>query len=247
MSSKKALNLSRYYSINFNKTKRQKKSIKFIIIHYTGMKKESKAIQKLCDYRSKVSSHYFIKNNGKTLNLVPDLYEAWHAGNSRWKKFKSLNQHSIGIEISNPGHDHGYKKFSSKQILSLIKLLRHLIKKYKIEKKDILGHSDIAPSRKKDPGEKFPWKELSKKKLCIWHNLNENKIKTYRKTRLSSHNENIFFKNLHKIGFRKIKNINLDQNNKYMVKAFQRRFRQALVNGKIDLECLLISKNLIKS
>jgi len=247
MSSKKALNLTRYYSINFSKTKRQKKSIKFIIIHYTGMKKESKAIEKLCDYRSKVSSHYFIKNNGKTLNLVPDLYEAWHAGNSRWKKLKSLNQYSIGIEINNPGHDHGYKNFSSKQILSLIKLLRYLIKKYKIKKKNILGHSDIAPGRKKDPGEKFPWKELSKKKLCIWHNLNENKIKIYRNTRLSLSNENIFLKNLCKIGFCKIKNINQNLNKKYIVEAFQRRFRQTLVNGKIDLECLLISKNLLKS
>ena len=110
-----------------------------------------------------------------------------------------------------------------------------------------MGHSDIAPLRKKDPGEKFPWKELSKKKLCIWHNLNENKIKIYRNTRLSLSNENIFLKNLCKIGFCKIKNINQNLNKKYIVEAFQRRFRQTLVNGKIDLECLLISKNLLKS
>ena len=151
------LNLSRNYSQNFNPIKRRKKIIKFIIIHYTGMRSESKAIKKLCDNKSKVSSHYFIKNNGKVINLVPDLYEAWHAGTSKWRKITSLNKYSIGIEISNPGHEHGYKKFSVKQLFSLKKILKYLIKKYKIKLENVLGHSDIAPYRKKDPGEKFPW------------------------------------------------------------------------------------------
>ena len=92
MSSKLALNLSRCYSINFDPQKRTKKKIVFIIIHYTGMKKESEALERLCNYKSKVSSHYFIKNNGKVLNLVPDLYEAWHAGKSNWRKLTSLNK-----------------------------------------------------------------------------------------------------------------------------------------------------------
>ena len=90
--------------------------------------------------------------------MVPDLYIAWHAGKSRWKHYKSLNINSIGLEISNPGHDHNYKKFSKKQINSILKLTKFLIKKYKIQPQNILGHSDIAPYRKKDPGEKFPWK-----------------------------------------------------------------------------------------
>ena len=176
MSSKLALNLTKYYSNNFNLRKRIKKKIIFIIIHYTGMKNESDAIEKLCNYKSKVSSHYFIKNSGNVLNLVPDLYVAWHAGKSNWKKFKSLNKFSIGIEISNPGHEHNYKKFTPKQILSLIKLLRYLKKKYNIKNQNILGHSDIAPNRKKDPGEKFPWQKLAKKNLCKWHNLSLYKI-----------------------------------------------------------------------
>ena len=120
MSNKLGLNLSKNYSINFDLPKRDKKKIIFIILHYTGMKKESEAIKRLCDSKSKVSSHYFLKNNGEILNLVPDLYTAWHAGKSEWKKIKSLNKYSIGIEISNPGHDYKYKKFSSSQILSLI-------------------------------------------------------------------------------------------------------------------------------
>ena len=169
MSLKIGLNLTTNYSINFNYPKRRKNLIKFVIIHYTGMKNESKAIQKLCDSKSKVSSHYFIKSDGKILSLVPDLYEAWHAGKSNWKGLKYLNKFSIGIEIHNPGHEHGYKKFKLKQISSVKKLLMHLIKKYKIKTNCILGHSDIAPNRKKDPGERFPWKNLAKDNLCLWH------------------------------------------------------------------------------
>ena len=116
--------MSLNYSINFNIPKRSKKLIKFIIIHYTGMKSESKAIEKLCDSSSKVSAHYFIKYNGKLLNLVPDLYEAWHAGKSSWKNLKGLNKYSIGIEINNPGHSYGYPKFKKKQISTLKKLLK---------------------------------------------------------------------------------------------------------------------------
>ena len=185
------LNLTRKYSINFSLPKRAKKLIKFIIIHYTGMKKETDAIKRLCDMKAKVSSHYFIKNNGGLVNLVPDLYEAWHAGKSGWKKFRSLNKYSIGIEINNPGHEHGYKKFSSKQIHTLIKLLRYLVKKYNIKKQNILGHSDIAPNRKKDPGEKFPWKILAGKNLSKWHDLSEIKISQHRNLKINNFEKKI--------------------------------------------------------
>ncbi len=107
------INLTKEYSLNFSLPKRVKKNLKFIVIHYTGMKKESEAIDRLCDPKFKVSSHYFIKYNGNILNLVPDLYTSWHAGKSRWGKYNSLNKYSIGIEISNPGHNYGYKRFNS--------------------------------------------------------------------------------------------------------------------------------------
>ena len=239
MSTKIGLNLTKHYSINFNLPKRNNNLIHFIIIHYTGMKKESDAIKKLCNQKSKVSSHYFIKNSGEVLILVPDLFEAWHAGKSSWGKYKFLNKYSIGIEIHNPGHEHGYKKFNPNQISSLKKLLNFLIKKYKIKSKNILGHSDIAPDRKKDPGEKFPWKELSKSNLCIWHKLNRKNIKKFRKKKISVEKENIFFKNLRKLGY----SIN---NRKNVTMAFQRKFRQDLIDGKIDKECLIISENLLK-
>ena len=197
MYQKIGLKMATSYSPNFNLPKRAKNRIKFIIIHYTGMKKESAAIKRLQDPKSKVSSHYLIKRNGEIINLVPDLFEAWHAGVSSWKHFKSLNKNSIGIEITNPGHQHGYKKFSKKQIFSLQKLLNILVKKYKIKKKYILGHSDISPGRKKDPGEKFPWEMLAKNKLSFWHNLDQKKIKKFRKKILLTRiDENLFLKNL---------------------------------------------------
>jgi N-acetylmuramoyl-L-alanine amidase len=120
------------YSPNFEIKKRKINQIKFIIFHYTGMKKESDAISRLTDPYSKVSSHYLIRKNGQIITLVPDLYIAWHAGHSLWKNLKYLNKNSIGIEICNPGHDTNYEKFSKKQIKSILKLTKFLIKKYKI-------------------------------------------------------------------------------------------------------------------
>ena len=241
---KRSINTTSSYSPNFDLKKRKKKQIKFIIFHYTGMKKEQDAIYKLIDESSNVSCHYFVKKNGEILNLVPDLYTAWHAGISRWKNYKSLNRYSIGIEISNRGHDYKYDKFSKKQINSILKLSNYLIKKYKINRKHILGHSDISPDRKKDPGEKFPWKYLSKKKIGYFHSLNEKKLEKFRNQKLSTYEENIFIKNLYKIGYSKnLKKIN--NNYKTILStAFQRRFRPNLVNGIIDKECYIISKNL---
>ena len=237
------------YSPNFNSKKRFLKQIKFIIFHYTGMKSESDALNRLTDIQSNVSSHYLIKDNGEIVRLVPDLYIAWHAGKSSWKNYKSLNQNSIGIEITNPGHEHAYKKFSQKQISSLLKLSKFLIKKYKISSKNILGHSDIAVLRKKDPGEKFPWEYLSKNKIGIWHTLNRQDLIKNRKLKINREEEKLFFNNLFKIGYSKKKQREISKS-KYLrelAKTFQRRFRQELVDGKIDQECLLISKNIIKA
>ena len=243
-----SLKIQTNYSPNFDLKKRKKTNIKFLIFHYTGMKNEFDAINKLTNFKSDVSCHYFIKNNGETFVMVPDSYIAWHAGKSSWKHYKSLNKYSIGIEINNPGHDYNYKKFSKKQIQSLIKLSTILIKKYKINSKNILGHSDVAPERKKDPGEKFPWKELSKQGIGLWHSLSIQSLKKNRKIELDKVGKKMFFNNLSKIGYviKKTKNSRNRKFNNYIVKAFQRRFRQELVNGKLDKECLIISNNLAK-
>ena len=117
------------YSPNFYPKKRSISKVKYLIFHYTGMKSEIGAIKKLTDKNSKVSCHYFIKKNGEIINMVPDLYIAWHAGISYWKKDKFLNSKSIGVEISNPGHEYGYKEFNKKQIKSIIMLSKKLKKK----------------------------------------------------------------------------------------------------------------------
>jgi len=234
------------YSPNFSLPKRKRNKIKFIIIHYTGMKKETAAIKRLCNPATKVSSHYFIKKNGEILNLIPDLYEAWHAGKSKWKNYNSLNKYSIGIEIHNSGHNYFCENYSSNQIRSLKILLKKLIKNYKVKKKNILGHSDISPDRKKDPGEKFPWKDLSKYKLANWHSLEEKILRKNRKIKLTRFEENQLLNNLFKIGYDKLKSQNYDSKKRILLKAFQRRYRQNLINGLADQECLLISKNLIK-
>jgi N-acetylmuramoyl-L-alanine amidase len=243
MSFKTTLN----YSPNFNSKKRLKKQVRFIILHYTGMKSEKAAITKLTNIQSQVASHYLITRSGKIINLVPDLYIAWHAGISSWKTLNSLNKNSIGIEITNPGHQFGYKKFSKKQINSLINLSKFLIKKYKINKRNILGHSDIAPDRKKDPGEKFPWAYLAKKNISIWHNLDKKKLRKLRKKKCNKIKKSLFLNNLFSIGYGKREKNNVEKNRYhiFVIKAFQRRFRSELINGKIDQECLLISQNLI--
>jgi len=238
------------YSPNFNEKKRDSSKIKFIIFHYTGMKKESEAISRLIDIKSKVSSHYLIKNNGEIVNLVPELYISWHAGVSFWKNYLSLNKNSIGIEISNPGHHFKYKNFSKKQIKSILLLSKFLIKKYKIKPQNILGHSDIAPERKKDPGEKFPWEYLYKNKIGFWHNLDKKKLVKFRMLKTNNLKKKIFYDNIHRIGYslKNFKNSRIKKRyyTKVLIKAFQRRFRQELINGKIDHECLLISQNLVK-
>ena len=236
------------YSPNFETKKRKSHHIKFIIFHYTGMEKESEAIKRLTNINSKVSSHYLIKNNGEIVIMVPDLYEAWHAGISSWKNFRSLNENSIGIEISNPGHNSNYKNFSKKQIQSLKKLSKILIEKYKINQNNTLGHSDIAPDRKKDPGENFPWKYLARFKIGKWHSLSHKTLIKNRKKKISLEDEKNFYLNLIKIGYsiKSSKKIKKDKFLKLIISAFQRRFRQELINGKIDQECLLISQNLAK-
>jgi N-acetylmuramoyl-L-alanine amidase len=242
------MKLTLNYSPNFKSQKRKANQIKFIILHYTGMKQESEAIKRLVDIKSKVSCHYLIKNNGEIVVMVPDLYEAWHAGVSAWKNFKSLNKHSIGIEISNPGHEYNYKKFSKKQIKSLKILSQFLIKKYRINQNNILGHSDIAPNRKKDPGEKFPWKYFAKLGIGKWHSLSNQILIKKRRKKINLTDKKKFFNNLSKIGY-SIKSptkLKKDQFLNLITCAFQRRFRQELINGKIDDECLAISQNLVK-
>ena len=232
------------YSPNFDQKKRSSKSIKLLVIHYTGMQSERESIMRLCNPKYKVSSHFVINQNGKIYRLVQDDQTAWHAGKSCWGKYKNLNKNSIGIELVNKGHEFDYTNFKKKQLSSLIKICKILIKKYKIKKRNIVGHSDISPLRKIDPGEKFPWKELADKKIGIWHNCKTKDLIKFRQVRISNKFKSEFINNLKKIGycFNNKKKTNFSKT----VQAFQRHYRKELINGIIDKECLIIAINILK-
>ena len=172
------------FSPNYDSKKRTVNSVQFIVFHYTGMQSERESFEKLCNPTSKVSSHYLINRRGKIFSLVQDRHVAWHAGKSCWGRYKNLNENSIGIELVNKGHQFGYTSFKKKQISILINLCKKIIKKYKIKNKNIIGHSDIAPLRKIDPGEKFPWKYLAKNKIGIWHDCEPNLLRKFRRAKV---------------------------------------------------------------
>ena len=202
------------------------------------MQSERESLKRLISPKSKVSCHYLIRRNGVIFRLVNDRNIAWHAGKSKWGKYNNLNKNSIGIELVNKGHKFGYQAFTKTQILNLVKLCKKLKKKYKIKKQFILGHSDIAPLRKIDPGEKFPWDYLSSKGIGIY----PKKIRENEKKNEKSKNLRIFFRNLQIIGYRYL---NLKFRRK-IIKNFQRKYRQEKVDGILDLETYKISQILAK-
>ena len=232
-----------YLSPNYSKKKRLTKDIKFVVIHYTGMQSEIESINRLLNKNSKVSCHYLINRKGQVFNMVPDKLVAWHAGKSKWKKFKNLNNISLGIELVNRGHNFGYQNYTNSQITTLISLCKRLKKKYKIKNSNFLGHSDIAPNRKIDPGEKFPWKKLSNLNLGIWYKKHNLKISPKDKKKLNS----MFFNNLHKIGYRYFHlNKRHKNNDRLIIRAFQQRFYPTNVSGNIDKKTFKISCFLAK-
>lgn len=139
-----------------------------IVLHYTGMKTGQAALDRLRDPEAKVSAHYLVEEDGRVFRLVAEERRAWHAGVSYWRGRRNVNGESIGIEIVNPGHEFGYRPFPEAQILSVIALLTDIRTRWDIEDRDIVGHSDIAPTRKEDPGELFPWKRLSEAGHGLW-------------------------------------------------------------------------------
>ena len=225
-------------SRNFSKKTRRLKDIQYLIIHYTGMQSARVSMERLKNPNSKVSCHYFINRNGDIYKMIDDTKVAWHAGKSKWKNIRNLNKYSIGIEIQNKGHFINYQSFPKKQISPLIILIKSLLKKYKIKKNNVLGHSDIAPLRKKDPGEKFPWNFLSSRGAAIWYP----KFKLKKTDFNSKIKRRIFFKNVHKIGYRFFNLTKKSKSDRKVIMAFQRRFLPKEVNGKITNKTLKISQ-----
>lgn len=143
------------------------RAIDTVILHYTGMETGEEAISRLCDPEAKVSAHYVVEEDGRVFRLVADDKRAWHAGISSWKGEGDINTRSVGVEIVNPGHEWGYRDFPAAQIESVAALVKSLFAAHRISPARVLGHSDVAPARKDDPGEKFPWARLSAERLAI--------------------------------------------------------------------------------
>lgn len=199
--------------------------VSILVLHYTGMQTAEAAIQRLCDPAAKVSAHYLVAEDGTILRMVQEDKRAWHAGKSYWRGHTGLNSISIGIEIVNPGHEFGYRPFPDAQMSSVIPLVAEIKERYGITRGNVVGHSDIAPARKQDPGELFPWHSLAKLRLALprpTKNLMD-----------PGWTDGGFMLALERFGYDVA-----DQG--AAVVAFQRRFRPEHIDGEIDMECRCI-------
>jgi N-acetylmuramoyl-L-alanine amidase len=199
--------------------------VSIIVLHYTGMQDAMSAINRLRDPESKVSCHYLVAEDGQILRMVAEDKRAWHAGRSWWRGMQSLNSASIGIEIVNPGHEFGYRPFPDEQVASVIRLVSDIKDRYHITRGNVVGHSDIAPARKQDPGELFPWGTLARLRLAL--------PRPTRNLMDPNWTDGGFMLALERFGYEVA-----DQ--RAAVVAFQRRFRPELIDGVIDAECRMI-------
>jgi N-acetylmuramoyl-L-alanine amidase len=200
----------------------RKLPISILVLHYTGMPDGASAIARLTDPASEVSSHYFVAEDGQVLRLVDESKRAWHAGRSHWRGVDDINSASIGIEIVNPGHEHGYRPFTEAQYQSLLPLMHDIVGRYGITRGNIVGHSDIAPTRKQDPGELFPWWKLAKLRLAMPRPTKNLMDPLW--------TDAGFLLALERFGYEVTDKL-------AAVVAFQRRFRPELIDGEIDGEC----------
>jgi len=217
-----ALNIIDALSPNFDD---RSLPITMLVLHYTGMRDAESAIARLRDPEAKVSAHYLVAEDGTILRLVPEESRAWHAGRSFWRGITDVNSASIGIEIVNPGHEFGYRPFPDEQVSALIPLVSEIKERHGITRGNIVGHSDIAPARKQDPGELFPWGKLARLRLALPRPT---------KNLMDPHwTDGGFLLALERFGY--------DVSDPLAaVVAFQRRFRPELIDGTIDAECRCI-------
>jgi N-acetylmuramoyl-L-alanine amidase len=193
--------------------------ISMVVLHYTGMPTGAEALERLCDPAAKVSAHYFIDEDGTVTSLVPEEKRAWHAGKSYWRGITDVNSASIGIELANPGHEWGYRAFPDAQMEALLPLLADIVERHDIAPANVVGHSDIAPARKLDPGELFDWPRLAKLKLAL-------PIPTA-KMNLLYDNAGAFYLALERFGYD-------IADGRAAVRAFERRWRPNRIEGEID-------------
>ena len=205
--------------------------IDMLVIHYTGMPTAEAALERMCDPASKVSAHYMIHEDGTVVPLVAELCRAWHAGVSFWRGETDINGRSIGIELANPGHEFGYRSFPEAQMAALIDLAQRILKRHPIPARNVVGHSDIAPRRKEDPGELFDWKRLADEGIGIWPT---GKLRQGERENPAKEAESL----LTAIGY---ETVDLEKS----IVAFQRRYRPRQIDGAPDLETLDLLAELV--
>lgn len=210
-----------------------------IVLHYTGMPSAKDALSRLCTAESKVSAHYFVFENGRVVQMVPESLRAWHAGESAWGCETDINSCSIGIEIAHPGHDPEYPPFPERQIAAVASLCRGIVIRRAISPKRVLAHSDVAPTRKKDPGEKFPWQFLHRSGVGHWVEpvpLSEGPdLKMGDNSAVIATVKSLFSE----YGYKLNDNDIFDEQMRDVVTAFQRHFRPEKVDGVVDTSTLL--------
>lgn len=202
--------------------------IDMLILHYTDTVDTDAALNILLDPARKVSAHYLVAEDGTIHSLVPERRRAWHAGVSAWGGATDINDRSIGIEIVNPGHSNGYRAFPEAQMLALMALIKEIMQRHQIPPIRVLAHSDVAPQRKKDPGELFDWPRLAADGLAVWPNNVKQRI------HLSSLQE--IQAKLAKFGYAVPQGGVLDEETRQVITAFQRHFRPRLLSGIPDEE-----------
>lgn len=214
----------------------RRRRIDMVVLHYTGMETAQAALDRLCDPAAKVSAHYLIDEDGTTFSLVPDERRAWHAGVASWQGERDINSASIGIELVNPGHDHGYRDFPPAQMEALVALLRRLVKKHDLSIARVLGHSDVAPLRKIDPGERFDWAGLALAGFGLWPGEPTPGRFPALRPGQSSAAVAALQDRLAALGYGLAVDGSYGPETKAVVAAFQRHWRPAKVNGRADRE-----------
>ena len=212
--------------------------IDILLLHYTGMKTAEAALARLTDPAAKVSSHYVVHEDGRIDQLVPEARRAWHAGLASWKDATDVNSRSIGIEIVNPGHDFGYRDFPDAQIDAVIALGRDILARHGIAKARVLAHSDVAPARKQDPGEKFPWARLAAAGVGLW--VEPTPIASGGAIDLEARGAHVaeLQRMLARFGYAADITHRYDKPTREVIIAFQRHFRPARVDGVTDTSTL---------
>jgi len=218
-----------------------------LMLHYTGMMSADAALKRLCAPDSEVSCHYFITEEGRIIQCVPESRRAWHAGEGSWAGETDINSASIGIEIVNPGHDYGYPDFPRRQIAAVAALCRAILRRRNIKPERVLAHSDTAPSRKQDPGEKFPWRTLHQSGVGHW--VKPAPIKPGPSFEMGDSGDGIrsFQSALREYGYGVPVTGQFDQQTRDVIIAFQRHFRPALCDGRLDTSTLVTLRSLLEA